>query len=108
MNETMGMGIGINNQTADEGAITGHQKSVACGVWFTSTGRIIPHTIKYEDDEGVVQTLNNFSILIEEDKFYCGILTSQFLCEHISAKSILQFWLLYYPKEKKWNMWFKY
>lgn len=108
MSETMGMGIGINNQQADEGKLKGYQKSVACGVWFTSTGRIIPHTIKYEDKEELINTLSNFSILLEEDKFYCGIPATQFLCEYIDEEKLITFWLLYYHEEKKWKMWFKH
>lgn len=105
--ETMGMGIGTNNRTADEGAVKGRQMPVACGVWFTSTGKIIPHTIKYEDSEGMIQTMANFQVILTEDKFYCGIPATRFLCEYMDSSQLIQFWLLFYVEKKEWKMWFK-
>lgn len=105
--ETMGMGIGTNNRAADEGAVTGSQMSVACGTWFTSTGRVIPYTIKYEDSDGMVQTLSDFQVLLSEDKFYCGIPATRFLCQYMDESQLIQFWLLFYVEKKLWKMWFK-
>ena len=31
----------------------------AVGCWFTSTGKIIPKIVKFEDKEGIVHTINN-------------------------------------------------
>lgn len=108
MSETMGMGIGTNNQNTDEGAIKGRQFPVACGAWYTSKGHVIPHIIKYEDNDGLIHTLSDFNILFEEDKFYCGIPATQYFCQYINEHSISEFWLLHYVEKKQWKMWFKY
>ena len=62
----MGMGIGINTNKADAGVLTGLQTPIACGVWFTSTGRTIPKMIRFSDEEGIVHTLTLFHIVWEE------------------------------------------
>ena len=48
----MGMGIGINAQNPDEGLLKAKQESVACGVWFTSTGNSMPKLIKIKNEDG--------------------------------------------------------
>ena len=47
----MSMGIGTNAQNPDEGELTRKLEQIACGVWFTSTGRTIPQMFKYQDGE---------------------------------------------------------
>ena len=42
----MNMGIGINARRLDEGELNRPQEEVACGVWFTSTGDIMPKKLK--------------------------------------------------------------
>lgn len=108
MSETQGMGIGTNNRDADEGKVKGYQMPVACGVWYTSKGRVIPHTIKYQDSMGELHTLKDFSILLEEDKFYCGIPATRYLCRYTEDNQLIEFWLLHYVAEKQWKMWFKH
>ena len=41
----MGMGIGINNQKPDAGPNRRRQEEIACGIWFTSRGEILPQTL---------------------------------------------------------------
>ena len=39
----MSMGIGINTQNPDEGELKRDLEEIACGVWFTSTGAVMPN-----------------------------------------------------------------
>ena len=50
----MNMGIGTNTRKPDEGQMKRKNlREVACGVWFTSKGTVMPKMIKYQDDEGI-------------------------------------------------------
>ena len=46
----MSMGIGINTQNPDEGELKRDLEEIACGVWFTSTGAVMPKLVKYQDE----------------------------------------------------------
>ena len=43
----MSMGIGTNTQNPDEGELKRDLEKIACGVWFTSTGSVMPKLVKY-------------------------------------------------------------
>ncbi|MFI3170836.1 MAG: hypothetical protein R3Y58_00490 [Eubacteriales bacterium] len=107
MGTTMGMGIGTNTDTPDEGRIRGAQVPVACGVWFTSTGRTIPKLIKYENEDGSLTTLSQFNILYQEEKHFCGIPTMEYHCEVILNNQCYPFLLLHYIEAKEWKLWWK-
>ena len=49
----MGFAIGIEEEKLQEKAIRGIPQKVAADCWFTSTGKMIPRMIKYEDSDGV-------------------------------------------------------
>lgn len=106
MKPSMGMGIGINTAHADAGELKRHQMPIACGVWFTSTGRAIPKTIKYQDENQVYHTFTDFQILHEEERFYCGIRTIQYLCQLLTNNTVQNFQLLYYTEKKEWKLLF--
>ena len=69
----MSMGIGTNTQNPDEGELKRDLEKIACGVWFTSTGSVMPKLVKYQDDEGLLHTISQIHVLTQEKKYYCGI-----------------------------------
>lgn len=108
MSTTMGMGIGTNTEHADRGRLTGVLTPVACSVWFTSTGRVMPRLIKYEDENGCLQSLTNFRILHQEEKYYCGISMIEYECDIELAEQKVLFHLLFYIEQKEWKLWWKH
>ena len=82
----MGMGIGINDTAPDEGRIKGKQESVACSVWFTSTGRIMPKLMKYKEKNGEI------------------IPAYEFECDALVEKKLKTFRLHYYIERQEWKV----
>ena len=78
----MSMGIGTNTQNPDEGELKRDLEKIACGVWFTSTGSVMPKLVKYQDDEGLLHTISQIHVLIQEKKYYCGIPIQEYRCRH--------------------------
>lgn len=74
------MGIGVNMQETDDGLLTGYKEAIACGVWFTSTGRPIPKSIKYKGDDEQLHLLANIRINRVTRRNYCGIPTLVYNC----------------------------
>ncbi len=107
MSTTMKMGIGTNTDLPDEGQLRGTQIPVACSVWFTSTGRIIPQLIKFQDEQECVRTLRNFRIIYQNEKNFCGIPTIEYECELLTPKQLFYFHLLFYVEQKEWKLWWK-
>lgn len=103
----MGMGIGINAGQTDAGEIRGCQEPIACGVWFTSTGRILPKTIKFQDEEGMLHTLSDIHVITAEEKFYCGIPTVEFECDIMLQEKRYLFRLLFYVERMEWKILWK-
>lgn len=103
----MGMGIGINAGLPDAGEIKGFQEPIACGAWFTSTGRILPKTIKFQDEEGVLHTLSDIHVIHSEEKFYCGIPTMEFECDIMLHEIRYLFRLLFYVERMEWKILWK-
>ncbi len=108
MSTTMSMGIGTNTVLPDEGITKGRQHAVACYTWFTSTGRTLPKLIKYQDEEGQIQTLTNFRILHQCEKYFCGIKTLEYECELFTHFQTIPFRLLFYVEQQEWKLWWKY
>lgn len=98
----MSMGIGINSSSPDSGEIRGTQEAVACGIWFTSTGRVIPKTVKFEDDNGVYHMLQHIRVTHQEEQNYCGIPTITFKCDTIYRDRQVEFHLIFYTEQRKW------
>lgn len=92
----MGMGIGINAEKPDEGAVRGWQESVACYVWFTSGGEAVPKRMKYKDRDGNIQEIRDIQVESSSEKNYCGIPTIEYECNcHLYGRE-WRFRLLYY------------
>lgn len=100
----MSMGIGTNTQKPDEGELKRTQEEIACGVWFTSKGNTMPRLIKFQDEEGMIRTITNIRILIQEKKQYCGISVWEYRCSTFSNGQEYLFRLYYYPEECKWKI----
>ncbi len=102
------MGIGINAQSPDEGRLKGKQAPAACGVWFTSSGRILPKMLKFQETDGQIVTLTHIRVLTEEEKHYCGIPTLRYKCTGETSTEdtgkILEFTLLYYIERQEWKL----
>ncbi len=98
------MGIGTNAQSPDEGKLKGNQTPAACGVWFTSNGRILPKMLKFQEPDGQIVTLTHIQVLTEEEKHYCGIPTLRYKCNGENAGKVLEFTLLYYIEQQEWKM----
>lgn len=101
------MGIGINVQKPDAGRVKGRQEPVACGVWFTSTGRAIPKIIKMQNGQDGYYILDNIRVISFEDKYYCGIPTVEYECEAADGGFTRRFSLLYYLEKKEWKLLWK-
>lgn len=103
----MSMGIGINTQKPDEGKLKGELEAVACGVWFTSKGRILPKLVKYQDKEGCLHTISQIRVITTEKKYYCGIPLQEYRCSTILNGREYYFRLYYYPEENCWKICWK-
>lgn len=103
----MGMGIGINSEKPDEGEVRGWQEPVACYVWFTSNGQVIPKRLKYLDAEGCVQEIRGIHVVSSSEKNYCGIPTVEYDCSCVIGNREYTFRLLYYLERHIWKLLWK-
>ncbi len=69
----MSFGIGINAQRTNAGRLTGRQVEVACKCWFTSTGHMIPLSLKFQDEEEMLHTIDQVQVHSYEEKYYAGV-----------------------------------
>lgn len=101
------MGIGTNTYDPDKGEIKGLQEAVACGVWFTAKGRVLPKALKFKDLEGVYHTLNHIHILSQKETIYCGIPAITYECDTIYHGICIPFTLLFYKEQNIWKILWK-
>ena len=100
----MAMGIGINTGKPDEGELKRKQEEIACGVWFTSTGAVLPKMIKYKDESGVIQTIQQIQIRKQKKKYYCGIPAIEYCCSTVYNNREYIFRLYYYIETNCWKL----
>ena len=100
----MSMGIGTNTQNPDEGELKRDLEKIACGVWFTSTGSVMPKLVKYQDDEGLLHTISQIHVLPQEKKYYCGIPIQEYRCSTVLGNQEYLFRLYYYLEENCWKI----
>lgn len=100
----MSMGIGINSQNTEEGELKRNLENVACGVWFTSQGNIMPKLIKYQDKDGLVHTISHIRIRSHEKKYYCGIPIQEYHCSSCHENQEYLFRLYYYLETNCWKI----
>lgn len=97
-------GIGTNVKEVDSGDLHGKIYDVACKAWFTSSCSPRPLSIKFEGDDGVIQTISNIVIRYSGDKSYNGIPSKEFMCEAIIGGIRHEFKLVFYMESCKWVM----
>ena len=90
--------------STDAGSPRGRQVPIACGVWFTSTGRLIPLSVKWKDADGLLHMLTNIRILTAEDRNYCGLASTEYSCESEYCGARVPFRLLYYSGRREWKL----
>lgn len=100
----MAFGIGEHSGEKFSEEITKLQKKVACECWFTSTGKITPLMIKYEDDNGVIQTIRNIQVMYVDEKNYSGILSWEYRCQVLVKGLQIEIYLVYYMEKGQWVM----
>ena len=100
----MSMGIGTNAQNPDEGELTRELEQIACGVWFTSTGRTIPQMVKYQDGEGLIHRITHIQVQTQAEKYYCCIPLREFCCSTIVENQEYESRLYYYPQTHCWTI----
>lgn len=100
----MNMGIGINARRLDEGELNRPQEEVACGVWFTSTGDIMPKKLKYRDSEGGIHSIDQIRVLWKESRRYCGIPVWEYCCRTVYENREYLFRLYYYTETGCWKL----
>lgn len=99
----MGFGIGINTKATNASEIRVNQIEIACACWFTSKGKTIPYRIKFQAENGELQTIDNIHIKCTETKNYAGIPSVEYTCSiiydmHYDVK------LIFFKDRCKWVM----
>lgn len=97
-------GIGINAHMTDAGVIHGRQFEVACDCWFTSKCASRPMIVKFEGEDGEIQTIKNIQVIVSENKNYSGIPSIEYLCKAIIGGIMQEFKLIFFPAECRWLM----
>lgn len=100
----MSMGIGINAGVPDAGRQNGRLRPAACGVWFTSTGTVMPKVLKFEDEEGMIRMMEHVHVSTSEKKYYCGIPVMEYQCSAQYSGMVCQFKLFYYMERNEWKI----
>ena len=68
----MAFGTGTNSQKADAGPIRGRQREIGCYCWFTNKGKMIPTTLKVQDEDGEIRTIHQIKVVEKEHGiWYC-------------------------------------
>lgn len=95
---------------ADQGSdmqgrfVRGRYRKAAVDCWFTSSGQGIPRLVKYEDDEGCLQTLRNIQVLQREQQHYGGLWTRRYACRTAVEGRTVDFLLLYHAESNSWEL----
>ncbi len=100
----MMMEMNSNSDVPDEVTIKRTQEPVACGVWFTSSGKMMPLSLKFKDSEGNMLIINNIRVIKKEKKRFCGIPTMEFWCSTLMHGREYQFRLYHYPEDGCWKI----
>lgn len=106
----MNIGLGIHARLPDEGKLPGgeilkgRQTEAACGVWFTSTGNVMPKMVKYKNPEGEIRMITGLRVLRQEKKRYCGIPALEFRCSAELGGKEYRFRLYYYMETCCWRI----
>lgn len=72
--------------------------------WFTSTGKMSPRMLKYEDAEGFRHILRDIEVVKSDKKYYAGIPLYKYDCRTVVDNCMWDFILCYHPETNIWNM----
>lgn len=97
-------GIGINTQGIESGEIRGTQNKIACDCWFTSNGKTTPRLIKFIDENGKLQTIDEIHVKWTESKNYSGISSIEYGCSFVCEGILHDVKLIFFKDECKWIM----
>lgn len=97
-------GIGTNVIKIDSGKLRGKTYPVACMTWFTPGHAPRPLLIKYEDQEGIIQTVSEIMIKSTYDKVYDGEPVNEYKCEAVIGAVIHEFRLIFNILNCRWFM----
>jgi len=97
-------GIGTNAKDINSKEPQGKMYHVACKVWFTASCSPRPLSLKFEGDDGIIQTVSEIIIKCSEDKNYNGIASKEFQCDAIIGGLKREFKLIFYMESCKWVM----
>jgi hypothetical protein len=102
----MAFGIGLESELVKTYEKNNHksQKPIACECWFTSSGRTIPRKIKFKDEQGILQLIDQIDICYCEKMNYSGIPSYEYLCKVLAQGLFFDVKLIYYPDTCKWFM----
>lgn len=102
----MAFGIGIETELVKEYEKTKptRQMPVACDCWFTSNGKTIPRKMKFEDEDGLIQSIDTIEILCCEKRNYSGIPSYEYQCMVPVQGLRIEVKLIFYPETCKWIM----
>ena len=100
------MAFGTESYTdrPDAGRLPGNRQNIAVDCWFTSKGKTIPRMFKYQDAEGVLHSVSSLRVLCQEEKYYCGIPTLEYLCEVVQEERRVQVRLIFLLEEHRWML----
>lgn len=98
----MGFGIGINTQKTNAGNLRGKQKEIACFCWFTSKGKPTPHIIKFQNESGEIQTVNEIHVKCMDYKNFSGIPSIEYICSIAIDNIQYDVKLIYFNESCKW------
>lgn len=73
-------------------------------MWFTSQGRTFPKVLRYEDEAGELHTIDSIQVLSRDRKNYAGIIAQKYDCRAEIQGRMIDFVLLYHPRENTWDM----
>lgn len=95
-------GIGTNTEMTDAGVLSGRQFEVACDCWFTSKCSSLPRLIKFEGEDGEIQTVRDIQVITTENKNYSGIPSIEYLCKAVIGGIMQEFKLVFFQTECRW------
>ena len=100
----MAFPIERNLQKLQDREIIGTQCDAAVDCWFTAGGKTMPRLCKLKGPQEEIITIQNISVMKEEQKFYAGIHAKKHWCKAEHNGVMMQFYLVFYPEECRWKI----
>ena len=97
-------GIGTNVKRIDSGIIRGNTYPIACMAWYAPNCPPRPLLIKFEGEDGVLQTVSDIKIKFTDNKCYDGLSVNEFRCEAVIGGLQYGFKLIFYILDNRWVM----